>query len=426
MRLLLLGGGGREHAICQKLSDSPKVEKIYSIPGNPGTAEIEKNENCSLPLSDGSALARFAADQGCDLTVVGPEQPLVDGLADVFRDRQLLVFGPGREGALFEGSKEFAKTFMMDASIPTAQHETLTGPAEARKYLAEATYPLVLKADGLAAGKGVSICADRASAEQVIFEVMEKKIFGTAGEKIVAEEYLEGEEASFLLLLDGESQVILATSQDHKRLRDGDQGPNTGGMGAYSPAPVMTPALIEETQEKIVDPLIRKLRSRSIHFCGVLYIGLMITKEGPKVLEFNVRFGDPETQAILPRLQSDLAEALYATARGQLGDCQVTWKEDAAVNVVLASPGYPTSPKHGTIIHGLETLKDWERLHLFHAGTRREASDLVTSGGRVLSVTGLAPTISEAIRYTYQAVEKIHFEGMTYRKDIGARALKKI
>jgi phosphoribosylamine---glycine ligase len=423
MQIFLIGGGGREHAICAALSRSSVVERIFTAPGNAGTARVPKNQNVPLGTDDLQALVHFASAEGIDLTVVGPEKPLADGVVDRFRERNLRIFGPSKAAAQLEGSKRFAKEIMTAAGIPTAAFEILESESQAIAYIERAPYPIVLKADGLASGKGVSICADRNAARAFITDAMERKIFGDAGSTIVAEEYLEGEEASFLVIADGTYYIPLAGAQDHKRLGDGERGPNTGGMGAYSPAPVFDLKTQEIAERTVVRPLLEAMMVRKTPFSGVLYVGLMLTSRGPKVLEFNVRFGDPETQVILPRLQSDLAELLLSAARGRLGTIRPQWTDLAAVGVVLASTGYPTAPKTGFPVDGIAEAET--QASVFHSGTRLEGERVVTAGGRVFTVTALAPTLKEAARKAYAAADSIRYEGKIYRKDIGWRALQK-
>lgn len=421
MRILLIGGGGREHALCWKLAQSPQVKEIFTFPGNPGTAQVPKNRNVPFSTTDLQSLLAFASTEGVDLTVVGPEQPLADGVTDLFRERDLHIFGPSKAAAQLEASKQFSKDILAENGIPTAAYETLRSESEALSYLQKASYPLVLKADGLAAGKGVSVCQTPKDAKAFVSNVMGKRCFGDAGATVVAEEFLRGEEASFLVIADGTTYVPLVGAQDHKRLLDGEKGPNTGGMGVYSPAPVFDTTTQKMAEEKVVVPLLKAMADRGTPFTGVLYVGLMLTKEGPKVLEFNVRFGDPEAQVILPRLESDLAELLYAAVRGRLKSTSLRWSNNAALGVVVASPGYPTAPKYGAKITGLDEAS--EDALLFHAGTKQNGNVLETSGGRVMTVTALAPTLQEAAQKAYRAVEKIQYDGKTYRKDIGWRAL---
>ncbi|HLG20154.1 MAG TPA: phosphoribosylamine--glycine ligase [Bdellovibrionota bacterium] len=423
MRLLLIGSGGREHALCWKLAAGPNVEKIFTAPGNPGTAQVAKNQNIAIPADDIEALVGFASTEGIDLTVVGPEKPLADGIADRFRARNLKIFGPVKAAAQLEASKSFAKNLMNETGIPTADFRTISDVKEAYEYLKSARYPLVLKADGLAAGKGVSICPDAETAKAFAYDSMEKSRFGSAGKTIVAEEFLAGEEASFLVVADGAHYVPLASAQDHKRLLDGDQGPNTGGMGAYSPAPVVTEPLQKEICRTVIEPVLATLAKRGASFVGVLYAGLIVTPSGPRVLEFNVRFGDPEAQAILPRIDSDLSELLMSAVRGKLANTTVAWKKEVALTVVLAAEGYPGNPKSGAEIRGTDSLAP--NAVLFHAGTKMQQNRLVTGGGRVFSVTGLGSTFQNAADAAYRAADQIRFDGKICRRDIGWRAIQR-
>jgi phosphoribosylamine---glycine ligase len=423
MRILLVGNGAREHAICWKLAQSPRVTQIFTAQGNPGTAHVSKNRNVPISPNDLDALRAFASAEGIDLTFVGPEQPLADGIVDLFAKRNLRIFGPSKEAAKLEASKDFAKTMMIEAGIPTARHQTLTSESHAKAYVSRVDFPIVLKADGLAAGKGVAICASKDEALQFVSRTMTEQVFGSAGRSIVAEEFLEGEEASFLVITDGTNWVPLASAQDHKRLLDEERGPNTGGMGAYSPAPIFTSELQRTTEQKVVKPLLEAMRKRGSPFSGILYVGLMVTREGPKVLEFNARFGDPETQVILPRLESDFAEVLDSASRGRLGATSLSWSKESALTVVLASEGYPNDPRKGAAITGLEKAE--KLATVFHAGTQVREGQLVTAGGRIFSVTGLGPTLSEAAARAYAGVEAIDFGGKIFRRDIGWRALRK-
>ncbi|MGE5816653.1 MAG: phosphoribosylamine--glycine ligase [Deltaproteobacteria bacterium] len=424
MKVLVIGSGGREHALVWKLRQSPRVEKIFCAPGSAAIGELA--ELVPLAPDHVQQLAEFAAREKIDLTVAGPELPLTLGIADVFSAQGLKLFGPDRAAAQLEGSKAFAKEILKENHIPTASFGVFTDAASARRFLSQQPPPYVVKADGLAAGKGVLICASRDDAEAAIDEILVQKSFGQAGQKIVIEEFLEGEEASFMALTDGEHILPLATSQDHKRVFDNDQGPNTGGMGAYSPAPVVTPQIHHSVLNRILIPLFSGLKKREICFRGLIYVGLMITKSGPKVLEFNVRFGDPECQPIMMRLKSDLVPLLEATIDGKLDQVQPEWHEDAAVCVVLCARGYPGSYEKGSEIHGLEELKNWDKGFAFHAGTSKKNDLWLTSGGRVLGVTARGSDIAEAVREAYHGVKKISWDGMHYRTDIGHRALKQI
>jgi len=423
MRILVIGSGGREHALVWKLSRSPKVEKIYCAPGNAGIGEIA--ELAPIGVEEIQKLAAFAEKEKIDLTVVGPELPLTLGISELFQKKGLRIFGPGREAAKLEGSKAFAKEILQDNKIPTAAFAAFSDAAAARKYLAPQKPPYVIKADGLAAGKGVLICASRKEAEAAVDDVLVRKLFGAAGDKVVIEEFLEGEEASFIVLTDGEHILPLASSQDHKRVFDRDEGPNTGGMGAYSPAPVVTAEIHRRIMAEILQPLLRGLKKKGIHYRGVLYVGLMLTADGPKVLEFNARFGDPECQPLMLRLRSDLVPLIEATIDGRLDQVKAEWEDEVAICVVLTAGGYPGSYEKGKEIRGLDTLKDWRRGFVFHSGTVKKDGRWLTSGGRVLGVTALGKDIESAVTEVYGAVRQIGWEGMHYRKDIAQRALKK-
>ena len=423
MRILVIGSGGREHALVWKLSRSPKVEKIYCAPGNAGIGEIA--ELAPIGVEEIQKLAAFAEKEKIDLTVVGPELPLTLGISELFQKKGLRIFGPGREAAKLEGSKAFAKEILQDNKIPTAAFATFSDAAAAKKYLATQKPPYVIKADGLAAGKGVLICASRKEAEAAVDDVLVRKLFGAAGDKVVIEEFLEGEEASFIVLTDGEHILPLASSQDHKRVFDRDEGPNTGGMGAYSPAPVVTAEIHRRIMAEILQPLLRGLKKKGIHYRGVLYVGLMLTADGPKVLEFNARFGDPECQPLMLRLRSDLVPLIEATIDGRLDQVKAEWEDEVAICVVLTAGGYPGSYEKGKEIRGLDTLKDWRRGFVFHSGTVKKDGRWLTSGGRVLGVTALGKDIGAAVEEVYKAVGKIEWEGMHYRKDIAQRAITK-
>ncbi len=422
MRVLVIGGGGREHALAWKIRQSPQVEKVYCAPGNAGIAQVA--EVVPIPADDVPGLLRFARERGVDLTVVGPELPLMLGVVDEFRDAGLRIFGPTREGARLEGSKAFAKELMRRWNIPTGYFSVFDNPEEAKRFVAEVGVPIVIKADGLAGGKGVIVCEELKEAEQAIDEILVARLFGDAGARVVIEEYLEGEEVSFILLTDGVSVLPFPSSQDHKRLLDDDQGPNTGGMGAYSPAPMLTPEMHARVMAEIVLPTIQALQVSKIDYRGVLYIGLMLTAAGPKVLEFNARFGDPECQPLMMRLESDLVQLLGACVDQRLGEVTAVWDERAAACVVLAAAGYPGAVEKGRIIHGLEEVERLSDVVVFHAGTARRQQQYVTNGGRVLGVTALGADVAEAAERAYAAVSKIHFDGMQYRRDIGRRAMK--
>ncbi len=422
MKILVVGSGGREHALVWKLAQSPRVTKIFAAPGNGGIAELAE----CLPFNADKTkeLADFASAQSIDLTVVGPESPLVYGMVDYFQSRGLAIFGPTKAAARLEGSKAFAKELMAACGVPTAEFRNFRDPEEAYQYLDRCQGQVVVKADGLASGKGVIVTQSREEAKQAVKGIMGDRIFGDSGAQVVIEERLQGEEVSVLGIVDGSECVLLAPSQDHKQAWDGDQGPNTGGMGAYSPVPWLDAAKLESIRKTIFEPVIRRMKSEGTPFQGVLYAGLMLTASGPKVLEFNVRFGDPETQAILPRLKSDLAELLWAAVEGKVSQVSPAWDSRVCGCVALASQGYPTKYDVGREIRGVENLSDWSQGLIFHAGTRQEGKRLITTGGRVLSVVGLGDTLEAALEQAYQAIGKISFEGMQYRRDIGHHALK--
>jgi phosphoribosylamine--glycine ligase len=423
MRILVIGSGGREHALVFKLRQSPRAEKIYCAPGNAGIGESA--ELVPIGAEEIDKLAAFVEKEKIDLTVVGPELPLTLGIAELFRKKGLRIFAPGREAAQLEGSKTFAKEILRENNIPTAGFAVFSDAAAAKKYLTTEKPPYVIKADGLAAGKGVLICASRQEAENAVDDVLTRRLFGAAGDKLVIEEFLEGEEVSFIVLTDGEHILPLASSQDHKRVFDRDEGPNTGGMGAYSPAPVVTPEIHRRIVAEILEPLLHGLKKKGIQYRGVLYVGVMLTAGGPKVLEFNARFGDPECQPLMLRLKSDLVPLIEATIEGTLDRVKAEWNDDAAVCVVLTAGGYPGSYEAGKEIKGLESLKDWRKGAVFHAGTIKKEGRWLTSGGRVLGITAVGKDIGEAVKEVYKAVGEIEWEGMHYRKDIAQRALKK-
>lgn len=423
MNILVIGSGGREHALCWKLKQSPAVENLYCSPGNGGTAACAVNVD--LALAEHAEVIDFCKDNSIDLVVVGPETPLAVGMADDLEAAEIKVFGPSYAAARMESSKIFAKELMGRYNVSTAPFRIFDDFDKAEEYIRSEGAPIVVKAYGLAAGKGVIIAADIEEAVSAARDMLVDKKFGSAGQKIIVEECLTGEEASILVITDGENVIPLASSQDHKRAYDEDKGPNTGGMGAYSPAPVISGKLFDEIMETCIRPTIEGLRNEGILYRGVLYAGLMITDSGPKVLEYNVRFGDPETQVILPRLKSDLAELLMATAVGDLAGRALEWDEQECVCVVMASGGYPGSYEKGKKITGLREASDTGAL-VFHAGTRLENGDVVTSGGRVLNVVGMGRGIKEAVANTYRAVEKVRFDGMHYRKDIGHRAIARV
>ena len=422
MKVLVAGSGGREHALCWKLRQSPRVTELFCAPGNAGTGSLGRN--VAIPVSDIAGLADFAVKEGIGLTVVGPDDALAGGIVDEFERRGLRIFGPTKEGALFESSKAFAKRFMERHGIPTARFGEFTDSAEAHRFCQKMSYPVVIKADGLALGKGVIIAANAAEAALAIYRIMDQRQFGEAGRRVVIEEFLTGEECSLHALVDGRSYALFPGAQDHKRALDGDAGLNTGGMGAYAPAPVLTPELEREARERVMEPFVRGLQADGLVFKGLLYPGLMLTRDGIKVLEFNCRFGDPETQAFMPLLKTDLVEAMEAVIDGRLAGCALEWREEAAVCVVMASGGYPGEYAKGREIQGIDAAESAPGVTVFHAGTRLAEGRLVTAGGRVLGVTALGADVRAARQNAYAAVEKIHFQDAHYRRDIAARALK--
>jgi len=423
MKVLIVGSGGREHALAWKVAQSKKVEKVYGAPGNPGIAQI--GECVDIKPTEIEKLADFAEREGIDLTIVGPEAPLVAGITDEFEQRGLKVFGPSKAAAQLEGSKAFAKEMMKKFGVPTADFQVFDDPEKAKEYIRKVGAPIVVKADGLAAGKGVVVAQTVEEAIEAVEKIMVEKVFGEAGNRVVVEECLKGEEASYLVVTDGEKFVPLATAQDHKAVFDGDKGPNTGGMGAYSPAPVLSEEMEREVQEKVIKPILKGMAEERTPFKGILYAGLMITEEGPKVLEFNVRFGDPEAQAILRRLEDDLVEVALSAVEGRLVE-ELHWKPETSICVVLASKGYPGKYEKGKVITGIEEAEKVPTVVVFHAGTAVKDGNLVTNGGRVLNVTALGKDIVEARERVYEAVKKIHFEGMHYRTDIGLKAVKRL
>jgi phosphoribosylamine--glycine ligase len=418
MKVLIVGSGGREHAIAWKVAQSPRLSQLFVAPGNAGTA----SHNVAIGAEDIPALVSFANKQDIDLTIVGPEVPLALGLADALRATGRSVFGPSQAAAQIEASKAFSKDFMARRNIPTARFATFADFREALKHLLSIDYPIVIKASGLAAGKGVILpdCAD--DAEAALRSIMLNKEFGAAGDEAIIEERLSGPEVSLLAFSDGFTVKPMPPAQDHKRIFDNDQGPNTGGMGAYAPAPILPLDLVEEFTRSILQPTIDGLRAEGKPFVGVLYAGLMLTADGPRVLEYNCRFGDPETQAILPLLESDLLDVLEACVNGRLAEINVQWRSGAAACVVIASESYPGKYPSGREIRGLDA--QFDQAVVFHAGTRLSEGQVVTAGGRVLGVTGLGDNFREAIKHAYQAVGQIEFEGMQYRRDIGRRALE--
>ena len=425
MRILVVGSGAREHTFVWKIVQSPLVEKVYCVPGNPGIAQIAECRSISLE-DNFEALADFAETEKIDLTVVGPEDPLSKGIVDVFQARGIRAFGPDRKAAILEASKDFAKRLMAENSIPTATYRTFEDADAAIAYLEKINAPVFVKADGLAAGKGVIPGLTLDTAVKAVQEIMVDRNFGSAGDKVVIEEALFGEEASFTVLTDGVYCLPFVSSQDHKMLLDGDQGKNTGGMGAYSPAPVMTPELSEQVMNTIVQPAISAMASEGRTFKGILYVGLMINEAGPKVVEFNCRLGDPEAQVLLTRMESDLVPMLDACIDGTLDKVECTWKPGAATCVVMASGGYPDAYETGKVIAGLDRANALEDVTVFHAGTQMRSGDIATGGGRVLGVTALARDIRSAIEGAYRGVEEIHFDQAHFRTDIGYRALDRL
>jgi phosphoribosylamine--glycine ligase len=421
MKILVVGGGGREHALVWKIAQSSKVSKVYCAPGNAGISE----QATIIPIhaKDLNGLLEFALKEKIDLTVVGPEDPLTRGIVDLFESKGLLIFGARKKAAEIEGSKAFAKEMMKKYHIPTAFYEIFDNRNEAVKYIRNQGAPIVVKADGLAAGKGVIVCKTVEEAIRSVDQIMVEKVFGNAGNRVVVEEYLVGEEASYIAFTDGKTILPMASSQDHKPILDGDQGPNTGGMGAYSPAPVVTEEVHEKIMEKILRPIIYGMGEEGRPYQGVLYAGLMIHEGHPKVLEFNARFGDPETQPVLMRMKGDMVPILEACMQGTLSRHKIEWDNRASVCVVMASKGYPGSYEKGKVIEGLKEVSRMDGVSVFHAGTSLKEGQIVTSGGRVLGVTALGEDIPRAIERTYQAVKKISWEGVYYRTDIGYKAL---
>ena len=427
MRVLVVGSGGRGHALVWKIAQSKLTDKIFCAPGNGGIAQA--GECIDIKADNISALLDFAKKEKIDLTVVGPEAPLALGIVDEFNNYKLRIFGPDKSASRLEASKVFAKELMAKYNVPTADFKIFDHADEAHKYIEKKNAPCVVKADGLAQGKGVIVAQTIDEAKQAVTSIMQEKIFGEAGNKVIIEDCLEGQEASIVVITDSKKVLPLAAAQDHKRIFNHDSGPNTGGMGAYSPAPVVTQELFNEISEKIINRTIDGLIKEGINYTGILYAGIMLTKDGPKALEFNVRFGDPETQAVLPRLKSDLLEVMLTASEGKLSRFKtLKWDSRVCVCVVCASQGYPGEYDKGKEISGLDEAAKLEDVVVFHAGTKKQMAEgrwqILTNGGRVLGVTGLGNTIKDAVETTYQAVEKIHFKGMHYRRDIGMRALK--
>ena len=421
MKILVVGGGGREHAIVKKLSESKRNPEIYVAPGNAGTEDIATN--VAISVMDFNALTDFAKKEKIDLTIVGMDDPLVKGIVDCFEDEGLRVFGPRKNAAILEGSKAFSKDLMKKYDIPTAGYENFSDPKEAMKYLENVKYPIVLKADGLALGKGVLICKDKSEAISGIEELMTKKSFGDAGNTIVIEEFLEGREVSVLSFVDGKHYALMTSAQDHKRAKDGDEGLNTGGMGTFSPSPFYTEEIDKYCKEHIYQKTVDAMRAEGREFKGIIFYGLMLTKSGVKVLEYNARFGDPETQVVLPRMENDIIDVFEACIDGHLDKIDLKFKDNAAVCVVLASKGYPLKYERGKKISGLENFEGKNDIFAFHAGTKRVNGDVITNGGRVLGITATAPTLKEARNKAYEATKLINFENKYMRNDIGISIL---
>ena len=426
MKVLVIGNGGREHALTWKAAQSDLVSEVFVAPGNPGTALEPKTKNVNIGVCDIDALADFAEKEKIELTIVGPEAPLVAGIVDEFKKRNLKIFGPTKAAAQLEGSKSFTKDFLMRHNIPTAKYKNFTDVNEALSYLDSVEIPVVVKADGLAAGKGVIVAQTRQEAKDAVKDMLSGNAFGEAGCKVVIEDFLSGEEASFIVMVDGKNVLPMATSQDHKRVGDGDQGPNTGGMGAYSPAPVVTKTVYDRVMEQIIYPTVKGMAAENNEYVGFLYAGLMIDDAGnPKVIEFNCRFGDPETQPIMMRMKSDLVELCDAACDGKLDTKTCEYDERPAVGVVLAAEGYPQSPRKGDVISGLESAAE-PGSKIFQAGTKQTDGKIVTSGGRVLCATALGSDIKEARDNAYKLAETVSWNGMFYRNDIAYRAIARL
>ena len=422
MKILVVGSGGREHALAWKLAQSKRIQIVMVAPGNGGTASDQRLKN--VPITDPKQLADFAEQEHIALTIVGPEAPLAAGIVDLFRERGLKIFGPTQRAAQLEASKDFAKSFMLRHGIPTANSQTFADVAAAHQYVDQQGAPIVIKADGLAAGKGVVVAMTLDEAHQAVDMMLADNRLGDAGARVVIEEFLEGEEASFIVMVDGSNVLPLATSQDHKRLLDNDQGPNTGGMGAYSPAPIVTPQLHARVMREIILPTVQGMAKEGEPYTGFLYAGLMIDAQGnPKTLEFNCRMGDPETQPIMARLKTDLVTVIEHAVNGTLKDIELDWDRRTALGVVLAAAGYPDAPRKGDVISGIP--EESEDSVTFHAGTIIDSGALKTAGGRVLCVVGLGDSVRVAQKHAYEAIEKVKFDGMQFRRDIGWRALKR-
>jgi len=419
MRVLVIGGGGREHALIWKISQSPKVTKVFCAPGNAGTAAIANN--VPIPADKIDQLLEFAQENEIGLTVVGPEQPLVMGIVDRFQEKGLRIFGPSARAAELEGSKAFSKNIMKKYDLLTAEYETFTSHEKAILYVDKENGPIVVKASGLAAGKGVILCRNAEEGRNAVDTIMKDKSFGSAGDEVVIEEFLEGQEVSVLAFTDGNTVLLMDSAQDHKAALDGDQGPNTGGMGAYSPAPVFTDLMRQKVRDKIMFPLVRAMKAEGRPYQGIIYAGLMLTKLGTKILEFNARFGDPETQPLLVRMESDIVPLFEACIDGILEQCDLKWKPETSVCVVMAAKGYPGSYEKGKEISGLDEAGALPDVVVFHAGTKGEGGKVLTNGGRVLGITATGPDTPSAIAKAYEAVNKIKWDGIHYRKDIAAR-----
>ncbi len=422
MKVLLIGSGGREHALAWKLAASEKLTKLYCAPGNPGIAEYA--ELVTLDVTDHAAVIAFAKDKAIDLVVVGPEAPLVAGLADDLQAENIRVFGPSKAAAQLEGSKGFTKDLCARFGIPTGAYGRFNNAPKAKAYIREVGAPIVVKADGLAAGKGVVVAMTLDEALDAVDACFEGA-FGSAGAEVVVEEFLEGEEASFFCICDGKTALSLGSAQDHKRVGDGDTGPNTGGMGAYAPAPVMTPEIVERTMRELIEPTMRGMAEIGAPFSGVLFLGLMIGKDGPKLIEYNTRFGDPECQVLMMRLETDLLDLINAAVDGKLDEVSLEWKDQPALTVVMAAEGYPANVKKGSIIRGLDQLNNIDGLKVFHAGTAEKDGNLIANGGRVLNVTAIAETVAEAQSKAYDAIKQINWPEGFYRSDIGWRAVER-
>ena len=423
MKVLVVGSGGREHALVWKIAQSPMVKKVYCTPGNPGISEIA--ECVDIDAENIEGLYNFALKKKIDLTVVGPEDVLVAGIVDRFKDKHLNIFGPNKRASVIEGSKVYAKTIMKKYGIPTADFKVFDDLKYAKKHISTCDFPLVIKADGLAKGKGVFVCKTLEEADRHIDDIMKEKIFGYAGERIVIEGFLSGEEVSILAITDGKTIVPLSSVQDHKAVYEGDKGPNTGGMGAYSPVPFVTDDLQSSIEENILVPIVHALKKENRPYKGVIYAGLMITNAGPKVLEFNARFGDPETQVLLMRMKSDLVPLLLSTVKNNIEEVEIEWHDGVSVCVIMASKGYPDKYEKGLPVFGLEAVKSVTNVQVFHAGTAIKDGKVVTNGGRVLGVTILERDLEKAQKNVYEAIKKLSFDGAYYRKDIGTKAINK-